>query len=122
MGCCIREVQSCSCTKVQHDVKRVVLRRRRQNRTFSADFVREGLDGSLELELGSLSAMTRIGVVVGHCVEQLDVDTTITWTTAVNFLLSFLSLVYPRRVLGFLVLYVFSVIRSPCCKFVNDVA
>lgn len=48
----------------------VALRHRRQNGAQLADFVYEGADKGLALELGSRSTITRNGVVGGDCAKE----------------------------------------------------
>lgn len=66
--------------------------------------------------------MSGDGVVDSDCVGDLDVDTSLTWAPAVDFLVSFQPLVFRLQLPGLLLLYGFSVDRNPCCKFANAVA
>lgn len=119
---CVSSDCSCSGTKLQHDVPCVVIRGRRQNGALSVAVVEEVADGSLALEVDNLSAMTGSGVVGGECVGELYVDSLLVWSTVVDSLVFFRSLVFLWRLLGLLVISKLSVDRKPCCKFVNYVA
>lgn len=92
------------------------------NGTLPAGVIEDGANASLALELGNLIAMASSGVLGCHCVGEMDVNHSLTKATVVDILLSFRSLVFPRRLLGLLSLYWFPVNRNLCCKFVNDVA
>lgn len=60
------------------------------------DVVKEGVDGSLAFELGSLIAINGSGVVVGDCVDELDHDPSLTLGDSIRsfhlFLVSLLSM------------------------------
>lgn len=76
---------------------------------------------SLVLDLGSLSAMNSKECIAGNCVWELYLDPSLTGRTAVDFLVSFQSLVFPQRLFGLLVLYLFSIVRNQCCQFFYSV-
>lgn len=56
------------------------------------------------LELGNLSTMIGSGIIGGDFVGELNVDILFTWATDVDFLVSFLSLVFLWQLFGMLVL------------------
>lgn len=73
-----------------------VLKQRQQNEAFLADAFEEEADGSLGLELGTLSATTGNTVVSGECVEEIGVYPWSAWTTLVDFPVSPPSLSFLR--------------------------
>lgn len=62
---------------------------------------------SFETALGNFRAMTSNGDVVGDYVRELDVDSSLTWSTVVDFLVSLRSLVFPQWLPSLLVSYSF---------------
>lgn len=59
----IKSVQSCSGTKLHHEITGVVLEHRWQNRALLSSAVDEGADRALASEVGKLSAMAGSAVI-----------------------------------------------------------
>lgn len=115
IGCALmyKERAKLICTKFEHEVRCIVLRHRRQNGALEADVAEEGNDGSLALDVGNSSFLISRRVLYGECTVELVVRPSLTCAIVVYFLLSFWSLMFSWRLHSLLVLYEFSVDRTP---------
>lgn len=86
----------------------------------SAEGVDEEANGPLAFVLGNWSTMTSVEIVDNESVVEIDADTSLDWTNFVDYRTSLQSFVFPQLLLGFRVVYGFSIDCKTSCKFVNN--
>lgn len=84
----------CCCTKLQSNVKCVVLRHRRQQKPLLVDAVNDEADQSLMFELGNSSAINGRGRGDNDCVVDVVFEYALIWATSIDLWEYLLSLVF----------------------------
>lgn len=115
-------MQSFSCINWQLDIRCVVLRHREQKGALSAKVTNDGTERLLFLEMANWNAITCNGGVEDDCVKDTDLQTALTWTTAVDLQELIRSFVFHPLLLGSVVVCTVFDEPSLCHKFVKEVA